>query len=355
MQSATAWHRYGTLILLIFSFGLALISVSVVLTLKNSDWQSSGPHVPELIQTPPAITVPESAPAIEHQPAGSLATARVEPDSAQLEDRLIRLRRDYGYRLNGATLNDESAESGAPLSIGQIEAGHPLVLQTLQQWFFDDPEAFIEMAASEERDSYIQAVLRTQINASNVHLLTDQMHIRNRHLIELAYTHKLHLQNPAPFLEIFDQFVGSHLISVPASVVAAAAESDYWGRREVLIGQAVGNPEPGMYFDVLARHGHENMSLLAEQMWETHLADNYTEALTSGTGYLERTRLAYQYGVAGAPAMLARLQAKGLFVDETIRMFTATDDADVRFQDIHSQLQYSYEQQRWQLLQDPAR
>ncbi len=267
-------------------------------------------------------------------------------DERALDNRLQQIRREFKYPLNGVKVT----ESGLNGAISQtVVVDNPLVLLALKQWFLDDPEAFIKAAAAEERDSYLQAVLKEQINESNAHLLTEHLHIRNRHIITLAYENKLHLQEAEAFLAIFDQFAKNNVISVPASLVAATAEVDYWGRRETLLNQAVNNPEPGLYFDVLQQQGNDNMYALAEQMWAVHLADRYADDIRPDTGYLERTRLAYQYGVAGAPAAIAALQEKGLFVNETIAEFTDADNADDGFQEIHLSLRFDRNNGHWYL------
>lgn len=268
------------------------------------------------------------------------------PNADRAQDsnqRLSELRERYRYEQDGAEVSE--SDSGALVILSQ----QPQVLDELREWFFSDPEGFIELAAEEERDSYVQAVLRTQINPSNVHLLGEQMHIRHRHLVDIAYQNELHIQNPQPFLDMFDQFAASHLISVPDSVIAATAEVDYWGHRNALLEQAAVNREPKVYFDVLAQQGQDDLFSLAQQMWSAHVADEYPDVLTGGTGAIERIRLAYQYGVDQAPAELAKLQSEGLFVDETIQTYTDVEDAAERFTEIYPQLRYDQNLMIWVL------
>ncbi|WP_196160192.1 hypothetical protein [Reinekea sp. G2M2-21] len=336
-------------------FGVAVLvavgCVGFVLTLSRYHSQpvvNEGKRPPRVGEGSPLIEreLPVIAEIAEPADAQRSSAVSIGTDERALDNRLQQIRREFKYPLNGVKVT----ESGLNGAISQtVVVDNPLVLLALKQWFLDDPEAFIKAAAAEERDSYLQAVLKEQINESNAHLLTEHLHIRNRHIITLSYENKLHLQEAEAFLAIFDQFAKNNVISVPASLVAATAEVDYWGRRETLLNQAVNNPEPGLYFDVLQQQGNDNMYALAEQMWAVHLADRYADDIRPDTGYLERTRLAYQYGVAGSPAAIAALQEKGLFVNETIAEFTDVDNADDRFQDIHLYLRFDRNSGHWYL------
>ncbi|WP_154650899.1 hypothetical protein [Reinekea blandensis] len=264
------------------------------------------------------------------------------PDGSPTENaRLQLLRSEFNYDLDGAENTND------PGVLWGIRADEPRVIEAMILWFYEDPTAFVDLAAVEEDDHYVQAVLRSQINPSNVYLLAERFHIRNRHLINLAYDNQLHIQQPELFVEVFDQFAGSDRISVPASVVAATAQTDYWGHRDELIDLAIHSREPEIFFNALAEQGRDDMASLAQQMWQVHKADDYPEVMASGTGYVERIRLAYRYGVAEAPAALAELQARGLFVEETIARYTDVQNIESRFQSLFSELIYHPDRQVW--------
>ena len=291
-------------------------------------------------------SLPEPDLAMEPDPDAVSETIVIDapgrPEGSPTENaRLQSLRSEFNYDLDGAENTNEL------VVLWGIRAEDPRVIEAMIQWFYVDPSAFVDMAAEEEDDQYVQAVLRSQINSSNVYLLAERFHIRNRHLINLAYDNQLHLQQPELFVDVFDQFAGSDRISVPASVVAATAETDYWGHRDELIDLAIHSREPEMYFEALAEQGRDDMTSLARQMWRVHKADAYPEVMASGTGYVERIRLAYRYGVPEAPKALAELQSRGLFVDETIVRFTDVPNIEALFQKLFADLVYRPDRQVW--------
>jgi hypothetical protein len=265
-----------------------------------------------------------------------------------LRNKFIDLQRDRPYDQQGASL-EAIRNSDGQFIRWDLTVEDELVYAQLSQWYLEDPQAFIELSKIERNDEYIRAVLRQNVTPSNVYILAEHLHIRQGHLIDLAYEKQLHLQQPELFLELFDQFVGSRFIDNSEQLMFAVAETHYWDRRDALIREAVNNPAPALYFDVLEQQQQEDMTQLAQQMWAVHQQDAYEQTPGTSTAHIERIRLAFRYGIDGAKAQIAALQNDGIRVDETIKSYTDVDNAVDVFQEVYPSLVFDSAWGKWVL------
>jgi hypothetical protein len=273
----------------------------------------------------------------------AVVPARVEKEDERhpYARRLSELRTQYRYPMNMINYLDEQGRSP--------EVRFPQMYDQFTQWFYEDPDLFIELLKTQRSDFYLAHTLKLVINESNVSLLSKHLHVRELEIFSVAYENKLHIQNPEPFLEIFDQFAGNNFIEYSTDILNAAADIDYWGRRDVFIEQAINNPTPQKYFETLERKGHEDLHQLAEQMWLIHSADDYPTNLTNRASYIERIRLAYAYGVDESKQAIAALLADGIRVAETIDEYTNLENASEKFDEVQAELVFDEIIGRWAL------
>jgi hypothetical protein len=290
-----------------------------------------------LIERLPVTTQDTSAPSISIE----TVPARVEKADEQhpYARRLSELRTQYRYPMN---MNDNVDEQGR-----SPEVRFPQMYEQFTQWFYEDPDLFIELLKTQRSDFYLAHTLKLVINESNVSLLSKHLHVRELEIISVAYENKLHIQNPEPFLEIFDQFAGNNIIEYSTDILNAAADIDYWGRRDVFIEQAINNPTPQKYFETLERKGHEDLHQLAEQMWLVHSADDYPTNLTNRASYIERIRVAYAYGVDESKKAIGTLLQDGIRVSDTINNYTDVKNASENFTEIRASLIYNPKTMLW--------
>lgn len=366
MSAMVIWGNRLLVALSAMFAGLAAVFIGVVLQQRGSDdQQAEAPVVAEIVETARTDELPElsmfAAPerAVSEPSDLESTVSAIAPETQQtseserglltsLRNKFIDLQRDRPYDQQGASLEAIRNADGQFIR-WDLSVEDEFVYAQLSQWYLEDPQAFIELSKIERNDSYIRAVLRQNVTPSTAYILAEHLHIRQGHLIDLAYEKQLHLQQPEVFLELFDQFVGSRFIDNSEQLMTAVAETHYWDRRDVLLHEAIHNPQPAVYFDVLETQRREDMYSVARQMWEIHLADEYEEMPGASTAHIERIRLGYRYGIEGSKTQIAALQREGIRVDDTIETFTDVENANVKFQDIHPQLVFDAQWGRWVL------
>jgi hypothetical protein len=288
----------------------------------------------------------------EAEPTSTLSLLDYDTNTVDgMQQWLRELRQTHRYDQYGARYISKTNEHG--LTESAYEVKKPMVLERIIELARINPEIFLELMQENAFDSYLVVALDTVVSESNVHLLTDYMSLENPSFSLIAIDNGLHLQNPNAFTQVYEDALADNYRLYQPSILQSMLEVDPFRYKEIIIEKAINSRWPKIYFDTLAMQTDENLVMLAQKMWAKHQRDDYAEEPTSDdtTGYDERQRVAFRYGVKQAINYinLALEDDYDLDTPALIESVVEVDNAVAKFSRIKDDIEFDETRLRWVL------